>query len=252
MGNHHKLNRKCITCNCNIYDENKSGYCKKHNKYGINNPFYNKHHTKETREHLSYTSTITNIEKWKNPEYRKKVIKAVSKPRSEIGKQNISKGVKESYNKFPELRIERGELMKKYWKDGTIVKNNYSCNKSKIQSKLFEDVKLLLPKNDVKENEVISYNNKWLFPDILIKDLKIVIEYNGDYWHANPKKYKSDDKIKSGLAKNIWEKDKKRIKLLNKLGYMVIIVWQLDYKKNKQKILQKIKKQVNDRDKRKI
>jgi len=76
--------------------------------------------------------------------------------------------------------------------------------------------------------------------DILIESKKIVIEINGDVWHANPKIYKSSDIIKkwggSKTAKEIWDFDKFRIKQIEKFGYRVIVLWQLDILKNFDKI----------------
>jgi len=59
-------------------------------------------------------------------------------------------------------------------------------------------------------------------------------------WHANPKIYKSSDIIKkwggSKTAKEIWDFDKFRIKQIEKFGYRVIVLWQLDILKNFDKI----------------
>jgi len=76
--------------------------------------------------------------------------------------------------------------------------------------------------------------------DILIESKKIVIEINGDRWHANPKIYKPSDIIKkwggAKTAKEIWDFDKFRIKQIENFGYKVIVLWQLDILKNFDKI----------------
>lgn len=82
--------------------------------------------------------------------------------------------------------------------------------------------------------------------DILIESKKIVIEINGDKWHANPRIYKSTDLIyKWGgtkTAKEIWEFDKFRTKQIKDFGYKVIVLWQLDILKN----FDKIKKVIDE------
>lgn len=82
--------------------------------------------------------------------------------------------------------------------------------------------------------------------DILIESKKIVIEINGDIWHANPKIYKSSDIIKKWggvkTAKEIWDFDKFRIKQIENFGYKVIVLWQLDILKN----FDKIKRIINE------
>jgi hypothetical protein len=49
--------------------------------------------------------------------------------------------------------------------------------------------------------------------DMYCEDNNVIIEYNGDYWHCNPSKYKEDfynDRINM-TSKEKWEKDKQKI-----------------------------------------
>lgn len=68
-----------------------------------------------------------------------------------------------------------------------------------------------------------------------------VIEFNGDYWHANPTIYSSEDLIKfyneTKLAKDIWEADAKRNKAIEDLGYKIKVVWEEDYMKDRDKLV---------------
>jgi len=78
------------------------------------------------------------------------------------------------------------------------------------------------------------------------EDLKIVIEYNGDFWHCNPQKWKKDDynsAIKMTAGEK-WAKDIARKKILTKMGYSVIVVWESDWEANKEKYLNRIKNEV--------
>ena len=66
-----------------------------------------------------------------------------------------------------------------------------------------------------------------------------IIEFNGDYWHANPEFYSEDSFVHdSCTAGSIWEKDRKRKEALEKLGYKVKVVWENEYHSDKDKILQ--------------
>lgn len=67
----------------------------------------------------------------------------------------------------------------------------------------------------------------WRFNyDIMLSD-KILIEVQGDFWHANPKKYKSTDILLGGLAaQSVWDKDKKKFEIARKNGYTVIAIWE--------------------------
>lgn len=73
-----------------------------------------------------------------------------------------------------------------------------------------------------------------------------IVEFYGDFWHANPKFYECDDLIKSfsinKTANEIWISDNRRIDILQKMGYDVLIIWENDWKKNKQECIEKIKK----------
>jgi hypothetical protein len=81
--------------------------------------------------------------------------------------------------------------------------------------------------------------NKAYSVDYYIEELNLAIEFNGDYYHANPKKYKCDVHFnlckKGGVtAKDLWEKDEKKYHLLEKHhGIRTIVVWESDYYKNK-------------------
>ena len=81
--------------------------------------------------------------------------------------------------------------------------------------------------------------NKWYVFDIQFNDK--IIEYNGDYWHANPNKFKHDDIIKNGnsniSAAEKWEIDKIRNKVANAYGYEIMTIWEHDYKQNKEKVI---------------
>jgi len=58
----------------------------------------------------------------------------------------------------------------------------------------------------------------------------ILLEINGDYWHASPTKYKADDLINfpgvKYLAKDIWERDKLKKEIAESYGYEVVYIWE--------------------------
>ncbi len=68
--------------------------------------------------------------------------------------------------------------------------------------------------------------------DFYISDMKIGIEFNGDMWHANPRKYKSNDIPfpfrKKWSAKDIWEKDRIKNEFLRTKLNKLIIIWEYD------------------------
>lgn len=77
--------------------------------------------------------------------------------------------------------------------------------------------------------------------DFRLIDTNILLEINGDYWHANPCKYKAEDLIpyprnRLILAKDIWDKDSKKTEFAILQGYKVITIWQKDINANKDNI----------------
>lgn len=99
------------------------------------------------------------------------------------------------------------------------------------------------------KNEVVVYNptifSKYKSPriDILIGS-NFAVEVFGDYFHANPEKYKPSDLISRFKgkveARQIWEEDAKRLESLRKCGYQVMVVWEKDIKYNLQQVLKDI------------
>ena len=68
--------------------------------------------------------------------------------------------------------------------------------------------------------------------DYYINGTNILIEVNGDFWHANPKKYKIGDILPFPknhiLAETLWKKDEKKLEIAYKNDYKVITLWEMD------------------------
>lgn len=111
---------------------------------------------------------------------------------------------------------------------------------SKISLELFESIKCNIPNIKFGYNEVVlRINNMSYSIDCIDVLQKKIIEFYGDYWHANPNKFKATDVIKKTTAEKIWDHDRQKIKLLNDDGYTVLIIWESEYKKDKQGIINK-------------
>ena len=80
--------------------------------------------------------------------------------------------------------------------------------------------------------------------DIYIPKLNLIIEYNGDYWHCNPKKYDASyyHQVKKKTAQELWEYDNNKIDLIKSNGYFFEVVWESELKSNPQIINNLIKK----------
>lgn len=242
---HRKLGKTCGKCGTSITDKNKSGYCRIHiDKTGANNSFYGKTHSKETVDKIKETASRKSKELWKDEDFRKRVIAGISKPRREGFKKEQSERVTQWYKDNPEQKTLRSTTMKKTWKEGKIKPNPKSMNSSKLEKELFKDIDNIVSSAEHLKT-VRDLNGRWLFPDILVED-HIIIEFYGDYWHANPRKYKADDIIHRDVtAQQIWDKDKERINRLTSMGYHVEIVWEDEYKDDKQTVLNRLDILIN-------
>ncbi len=250
MSASYKLNKKCGKCKTKLLDKNKSGFCNHHrDRTGKNNSFYGKKHIAKSIEVVRIKTSIATKEKWKDKRYRELVIKGTSKPRRESFKKEQSERITQWYKDNPNQREIRRIKMKESWRTGKIISDRYFVNESKLELELFGEIKKIF--SDAKKNQTIRVSDgKWLFPDILIEPDGIIIEFYGNFWHANPNLYKASDEIHYGItAQEIWKRDKDRIRRLEHIvyrgerfatGYRVIVVWEDEYKNNKERILREI------------
>lgn len=67
--------------------------------------------------------------------------------------------------------------------------------------------------------------------DIFIPDLNIAFEFNGTYWHADPRVYKEDDiiGIKKEYAKDLWKKDQIKLNECIKNNIKLYTIWEIDF-----------------------
>ena len=63
--------------------------------------------------------------------------------------------------------------------------------------------------------------------DVWIVDSKLLFEFNGTFWHRDPRKYKKTD----DMVKDVWKRDVEKREIGEKNGYTVITIWQMDWEK---------------------
>ena len=106
---------------------------------------------------------------------------------------------------------------------------------AKIRFKFHRSVDYQTLQNEYRKKEV----------DIFIRPKKI-IEHNGTYNHADPRKYKSDDLIREHgkliKASEIWEREKMILKQIKKKGYKILVIWENDLLQDTENTTKKILK----------
>ena len=128
------------------------------------------------------------------------------------------------------------ERYKKFVEMGKRGVNNFCANRNpktteRRMSKILDDMKLSYVRNfslNFDENGKI----RWRLFDFLIENI-LLIEMNGNYFHANPRMYKKDDEIvihsSKKKASDIWAYDAHKIKLGKDNGYKTITLWEDEF-----------------------
>lgn len=114
---------------------------------------------------------------------------------------------------------------------------------SQASTILFDAIQEMVPNEGLfygKTERSIRLESSVIKVDCLKESQKKIIEFYGDYWHGNPRKFKETDTIKykrTMLVSEKWDYDRKRIQDLRNLGYEVLIIWEMDYNENKEEAI---------------
>jgi very-short-patch-repair endonuclease len=92
----------------------------------------------------------------------------------------------------------------------------------------------------VKSQHQIGYK----FYDFIIDSTKVLIEFDGSYWHCDPSLFPNGpiDKHQRQNVKN----DEYKNKLAASNGYTLIRVWENEFKENPKEVANKIKKVIKE------
>jgi len=159
--------------------------------------------------------------------------------KSEIRKK-ISNSIKQSYKINPSLITLRKLVFDKY----------RNVKYSKISQDLFWEIFQQLEDKDHlyfaelnKEfQKTDNVNHKGFYFDFVDTKRKKIIEFNGNKFHANPKLFSENEKPNPYIpltSKEIWNQDKIKLDFIRSLGFDVLVVWEDDYRKDKQEIIKK-------------
>lgn len=79
-----------------------------------------------------------------------------------------------------------------------------------------------------KKERCIYHAKKRYFYDftVISNSNKKIIEFNGDYWHANPIKYNENDYVNAVRVGDIWKEYEKKVNIAKEYGYEVLVIWE--------------------------
>ena len=181
---------------------------------GDKNSFFGKTHSKETKKQVS----------------KSRIGKACGQDNAMSNIRNrekVSVGLKEKYKSgdLDYLRKIQSDFAKKHHSDGTF--------KTYPVSKIELDIKERLSAANINFESQFKINSKPY--DFYFPEKNLLVEFNGDYFHANPNKYNANyfNKKKKMFANQLWEQDETKKKEALDNGYDFLTIWEQDYKKDK-------------------
>lgn len=190
---------------------------------GEGNHFYNKTHSNESKEKISKSR-------------KGKAIGDKNSMANLVWRKKASNNLKKKWDggEMEHARKIMSDTMKETRRSGKL--------KSVIRSKKEKEIIVEIKKMGYVVKHSFRVDTK--ICDVFIPSLNLIIEYNGDYWHCNPKKYDPDyfNQKKQKTAKELWEYDKNKIDLIKEKGYNLEIVWESDLKDDNTLINKLIKK----------
>jgi transcriptional regulator CtsR len=145
-----------------------------------------------------------------------------------VFKERQRKWSKSLFDNFEEYGD--GRSIQSKWASDII---DYLCNSLKIKRPKKE--KWISSKDrELKFSYDFTYRNK-------------IIEFHGDFWHANPLFYGEDFIIPrcNIKASEKWKIDEAKFKLAESHGYEILVVWEFDFKEDSKKIIDKCLKFLN-------
>lgn len=107
--------------------------------------------------------------------------------------------------------------------------------------------------NSITTNYEIYKNNRTILEgkelDVYIPDLKLAFEFDGTYWHADPRFYNENDIIKNNTANEIWKRDKNKDVLCENKNIKLIRIKEYDWLNDNDNIKHYIKEIINEKNK---
>ena len=172
-------------------------------------------------------------------------------PWSKNNPKNNSEILKNNFNKAESSRTNKRKNEIGYWTSRGVSEEQAKIEISKHQSYVNSHVKYSKASkistkffSEFENSLIFEYRilnqHKSFYVDSIDLEKKKIIEFYGDYWHGNPKKYSENNLIRGKLVKDKWKEDSDRVQYLISIGYDVKIVWEDDYKTNKKAVINDI------------
>lgn len=188
------------------------------------------------------------VDYWLKKGYSKEEAKAI------IAKSQSTFTLQKCIGKYgQENGLKKWKDRQNKWQKTLHDNKNLHVGFSNVSQELFN---ILTNFYDEEEKDYIFYGSKnreftirkndktYVYDFTDLKNRKI-IEFNGDIYHGNPKLFNENDKPnpfkKQMTAKELWEFDTFKKQIAESEGFEELIIWENDYKNQKEQIIEQCK-----------
>lgn len=238
----------------------KNTFENKQNKYGWTKEQFDEYNKSRsvTKENLiKRHGEIVGSEKWES---------YIERQRYTCSEEYLGR---EAYEKFNRSRHHSFEVYLERYKDPKLAEEKLCEFKKKISvhfvSKKSQEMAWFVYNDILKEEEkekchfgelngeygVLSEEKRYYMYDFVNTKLKLVIEFHGDIFHGNPKKYSPDHVFNFGKERiwtplECWKFDKIKEDCIRRLrDFDYIVVWEDDWDNNLEETKEKLREYIN-------
>lgn len=188
---------------------------------------------KEAKEKISERQKLTSLESFQNRYGKEEGLNRYTQRIENFSKTYNNKDIKIKNIENKSRGRTKAQLINEYGIEKTteIIKKRQPKSRaiSKLETKIFNELIKSFPQ--IKKQKILFYNNNFYIFDIALDN--ILIEINGTWWHADPRKYDKNSILYRGKsAQEIWDYDKNKIEAANKCGYIIFSIWENEIIKN--------------------
>jgi len=239
---HFKIPSRDIRISMNLFKTREKVKKTCYKKYGAINPL-----SKNTDPYHKRNQTVLQKYGVKNIFQYDEIIQRIHSDKYYLEKYGLNFGdFKKKQMKYIWSHLTDEE--KNHWLNISLHGEKSRRNNTPSTSKLETRIQSILDRSKIVYTKPFFIHPYWY--DFYLNEFKIILEIQGDYWHANPSMYYPDDLIHyistKITAQNIWDKDKKKADIAKQKGFLVIYIWEsemiiLNEKELKSLIIQKLR-----------
>ncbi len=192
----------------------------------------------------------------KTPEERTKLALYGISCRKTSGKEMVERSwatIKASPEKYKELCQKHHERSLQVWQnypDETKKKilDAWMLSKSGVRSKLSDEFKQLLVEAKLYDGFESELHFHGFYPDEINHNLKLIIEVNGWRSHCDPRKHKDPNEYVAWIKRTVaeqWKRDEIKVAAYKRNGYEVVVVWEIDIRKDPNKEIRRVKRAIS-------